>query len=151
MIIRIETVSTLFRFGKEAQDPMTVRVGVDAAIDEAVLEDFTKEVNLVRVPEEPEGDIAVDFWVAAMPPRVLRRQWAAFERRKGHTGSVGGCGHLAEIVPARSDFVRCPGSARYSGGGMDAGCNPGHGKVLATLYRNAAPGQVGGRTAGATN
>ena len=52
-----------------------VRVGVDASIDEAVLEDFTREVNLVRVPEEPEGDIAVDFWVAAMPPRVLRRQW----------------------------------------------------------------------------
>jgi hypothetical protein len=29
---------------------MMVRVGVDASIDEAVL-DFTKEVNLVRVPE----------------------------------------------------------------------------------------------------
>jgi phosphoglycerate dehydrogenase-like enzyme len=54
---------------------MMVRVGVDTSIDEVVLEDFTKEVNLVRVPEEPEGDIAVDFWVAAMPPRVLQRQW----------------------------------------------------------------------------
>jgi hypothetical protein len=40
---------------------MMVRVGVDASIEEAVLEDFTKEVNLVRVPEEPEGDIAVDL------------------------------------------------------------------------------------------
>ena len=52
-----------------------VRVGVDASIDEAVLADFTKAVQLVRVPEEPQDDIAVDFWVAAMPPRILRRQW----------------------------------------------------------------------------
>lgn len=47
---------------------MTVRVGVDASIDEAVLETFTKEVRLVRVPEGPREDIEVDFWVAAMPP-----------------------------------------------------------------------------------
>ena len=54
---------------------MKVRVGVDASIDDVFLEDFTKEVQLVRIPEEPEGKIEVDFWVAAMPPRILRRQW----------------------------------------------------------------------------
>jgi len=54
---------------------MKVRVGVDASIDDGFLEDFTKEVQLVRIPEEPQGEIEVDFWVAAMPPRILRCQW----------------------------------------------------------------------------
>lgn len=54
---------------------MKVRVGVDASIDDVFLEDFTKAVQLVRIPEAPEGMIEVDFWVAAMPPRILRAQW----------------------------------------------------------------------------
>lgn len=54
---------------------MMIRVGVDASVDEAVLADFTREVELVRIPEQPQGDFEVDFWVAAMPPRILRRQW----------------------------------------------------------------------------
>lgn len=54
---------------------MKVRVGVDASIDDAFLKDFSKEVQLVRIPEEPEGEIEIDFWVAAMPPKILRRQW----------------------------------------------------------------------------
>ena len=55
---------------------MTVRVGVDASIDEAVSgRPSPKKCRLVRIPEEPQEDIEVDFWVAAMPPRILRRQW----------------------------------------------------------------------------
>jgi len=54
---------------------MTVRVGVDASIDDSVLRAFTKEVELVRIPEAPVDEIAIDFWVAAMPPRILRQQW----------------------------------------------------------------------------
>jgi phosphoglycerate dehydrogenase-like enzyme len=54
---------------------MKVRVGVDEAIDESFLEGFTQDVQLVRIPEEPHGEIEVDFWVAAMPPKILRRQW----------------------------------------------------------------------------
>ena len=41
--------------------------------------------------------------------------------------------------------------ARHATGRMGSGGHSGHGKVLATLYRNAAPGQVGGRTASAAN
>ncbi|MGA9812609.1 MAG: 2-hydroxyacid dehydrogenase [Terriglobales bacterium] len=54
---------------------MKVRVGVDASIDDRFLEGFTKEAQLVRIPQQPEGEIEVDFWVAAMPPRILRAQW----------------------------------------------------------------------------
>jgi phosphoglycerate dehydrogenase-like enzyme len=78
---------------------MMVRVGVDASIDEAVLEDFTKEVNLVRVPEEPEGDIAVDFWVAAMPPRVLRRQWPHLKGVKVIQAPWAGVDTLLKLFP----------------------------------------------------
>jgi phosphoglycerate dehydrogenase-like enzyme len=55
---------------------MTVRVGVDAAIDKALLEDFTKEVQLVRIAEKPQGEVQVDFWVPALPPRIVQCQWA---------------------------------------------------------------------------
>ena len=53
---------------------MTVRVGLDAAIDEASLEDFTKEVQLVQIAEKPQGEVEIDFWVRALrhilPPEV---------------------------------------------------------------------------------
>ena len=55
--------------------PMKVRVGVDAPINDAFLKNFTREASLVRIPKEPLEDIEVDFWVAAMPPKILRRQW----------------------------------------------------------------------------
>src|SRR5579863_2858216 len=54
---------------------MLVRVGVDASIEENVLQGFSSDVLLVRVPEEPREELEVDFWVAAMPPRIVRRQW----------------------------------------------------------------------------
>lgn len=52
-----------------------MRVGVDASIEDGVLESFTPFAQLVRVPEEPVADLEFDFWAAAMPPRILRRQW----------------------------------------------------------------------------
>jgi phosphoglycerate dehydrogenase-like enzyme len=54
---------------------MKVRVGVDESIDEAVLEGLPADARVVRIPEDPTEDIEIDFWVAAMPPRILRRQW----------------------------------------------------------------------------
>jgi phosphoglycerate dehydrogenase-like enzyme len=54
---------------------MNVRVGVDESVDTAFLQSLPKEAQLVTVPEEPEGTIDVDFWVAALPPRILKKQW----------------------------------------------------------------------------
>lgn len=78
---------------------MMVRVGVDASIDEAVLEAFTKEVWLVRVPEEPQEDIEVDFWVAAMPPRILRRQWPHLKGVKVIQAPWAGVDTLLKLFP----------------------------------------------------
>ena len=76
-----------------------VRVGVDASIDEAVLADFTKAVQLVRVPEEPQEDIEVDFWVAAMPPRILRRQWPHLKGVKVIQAPWAGVDTLLKLFP----------------------------------------------------
>jgi phosphoglycerate dehydrogenase-like enzyme len=78
---------------------MMVRVGVDASIDEAVLETFTKEVRLIRVPEEPQEDIEVDFWVAAMPPRILRRQWPHLKGVKVIQAPWAGVDNLLKLFP----------------------------------------------------
>jgi phosphoglycerate dehydrogenase-like enzyme len=129
---------------------MMVRVGVDASIDEAVL-DFTKEVNLVRVPEEPAGDIAVGFWVAAMPPRVLRRQWPHLKGVKVIQAPWAGVDTLLKLFPPEVILCDARGVHAIPTAEWALAAHSGHGKVLATLYRNAAPGQVGGRTASAAN
>ena len=78
---------------------MTLRVGVDASIDEAILETFTQEVQLVRVPEEPQEDIEVAFWVAAMPPRILRRQWTRLKGVKVIQAPWAGVDTLLKLFP----------------------------------------------------
>ena len=54
---------------------MTVRVGIDTAVDEALLQGWGTEVRIVRIPEDPPEEIEIEFWVPALPPRILRRQW----------------------------------------------------------------------------
>jgi phosphoglycerate dehydrogenase-like enzyme len=78
---------------------MKLRAGVDASIDDAFLEDFTKEVQLVRIPEEPEGQSEVDFWFAAMPPRILRRQWPHLKGVRVVQAPWAGVDTLLKIFP----------------------------------------------------
>lgn len=79
---------------------MMVRVGVDASIDEAVLAGFTQEARLVRIPEEPQEDIEVDFWVAAaMPPKILRRQWTRLKGVKVIQAPWAGVNTLLKLLP----------------------------------------------------
>jgi phosphoglycerate dehydrogenase-like enzyme len=51
------------------------RVGIDVVVDEVLLRRFNPQVEIVRIPEEPSDEIALDFWVPALPPRIVRRQW----------------------------------------------------------------------------
>ena len=104
---------------------MKVRVGVDASIDNVFLEDFTKEVQLVRIPEEPDREIEIDFWVAAMPPRILRRQWTHLKGVQVVQAPWAGVDTLLNIFPP--EVTLCD----------------------AVLHRHAAPGQMGHRTTGA--
>jgi len=54
---------------------MKVRVGVDVSVDDSLLAGFGREVQMVRIPEEPEAEIEIDFWVPAMRPSTVQRQW----------------------------------------------------------------------------
>ena len=52
-----------------------VRVGVNASVDRALLKDFTREVQLVWIPDEPRGEIGVDFWIPLSHPKLVPDQW----------------------------------------------------------------------------
>ena len=54
---------------------MKVRVGVDLSVDEALLAGVGSEVQFVRIPEDPQGAIEIEFWVPALRPSIVRRQW----------------------------------------------------------------------------
>ena len=52
-----------------------VRVGVNESVDRALLKDFTREVQLLWVPDEPQGEIEVDFWIPLSHPSRVPDQW----------------------------------------------------------------------------
>src|SRR6266849_4391655 len=52
-----------------------VRVGVNASVDRALLKDFTREVQLVWIPDKAQGAIEVDFWIALSHPKLVPSQW----------------------------------------------------------------------------
>ena len=54
---------------------MKVRLGIDSVVPEALLQGFSREVQVVRIPENPEGEIEIDFWVPALRPRTVQHQW----------------------------------------------------------------------------
>ncbi len=86
---------------------MVVRVGVDESIDQALLEGFSNEVQLVRIPESPQQQYAIDFWVAAMPPRILRRQWPHLTGVKVIQAPWAGVDTLLNLFPR--DVILCDG------------------------------------------
>ncbi len=52
-----------------------VRVGVNESVDRALLKDFTREVQLVWIPDQPQGEIGVDFWIPLSHPGLVPAQW----------------------------------------------------------------------------
>ena len=52
-----------------------VRVGVNEWVDQSLLENFTKEAQLVRIPDEPQRKFEVDFWIPLSHPSLVPGQW----------------------------------------------------------------------------
>jgi phosphoglycerate dehydrogenase-like enzyme len=75
-----------------------MRVGVEESIDNALLAGFAG-LELVRIPAEPEDQIAVDFWVAALAPPSQRRQWPHLKGVKAVQGLWAGVDSLRPLVP----------------------------------------------------
>jgi phosphoglycerate dehydrogenase-like enzyme len=51
-----------------------VRVGIQESVAPVLLQDFTREVELVRIPDQPEGDVEIDFWIAPLNLKITKRQ-----------------------------------------------------------------------------
>jgi phosphoglycerate dehydrogenase-like enzyme len=75
-----------------------MRIGIEASIDSALLGGF-EGLELVRIPAEPDRDIAVDFWVAALSPASQRRQWPHLKGVKAVQGLWAGVDAIRPLIP----------------------------------------------------
>ncbi|HEY2011547.1 MAG TPA: 2-hydroxyacid dehydrogenase [Rhizomicrobium sp.] len=75
-----------------------MRVGIEASVDSALLSGF-HGLDVVRIPAEPDDDIAVDFWIAAQAPATQRRQWPHLKGVKAVQGLWAGVDSLRPLIP----------------------------------------------------
>jgi phosphoglycerate dehydrogenase-like enzyme len=52
-----------------------LRIGLDTSIGEEFLGEFSSTLELVRIPDEPEGEIDIDFWCPSIYAETAKRQW----------------------------------------------------------------------------
>jgi phosphoglycerate dehydrogenase-like enzyme len=50
-------------------------------------------------PEDPKEEIEIDFWVPALPPRIVRRQWQCFRGVRAIQAPWAGVDTLLGIFP----------------------------------------------------
>lgn len=77
-----------------------MRVGIETSIDTGLLGGFAG-LELVRIPAQPDQDIAVDFWVAALAPPSQRRQWPHLKGVKAVQGLWAGVDSLRPLIPSQ--------------------------------------------------
>jgi phosphoglycerate dehydrogenase-like enzyme len=51
-----------------------VRVGIQESIAPLLLQDFTREVELVRIADQPAGEVDIEFWIAPPNLKLTQRQ-----------------------------------------------------------------------------
>jgi phosphoglycerate dehydrogenase-like enzyme len=88
---------------------MNVRVGVDVSVDDSLLAGFGREVHFVRIPEEPEGEIEIDFWVPAMRPSTVQRQWQHLKGVRVVQAPWAGVDTLRKLFPPSVTFCDARG------------------------------------------
>jgi phosphoglycerate dehydrogenase-like enzyme len=81
-----------------------MRVGIEASVDSALLGSF-HGLDVVRIPAEPDDDIAVDFWIAAQAPATQRGQWPHLKGVKAVQGLWAGVDSLRPLIP--QDVTLC--------------------------------------------
>ena len=89
-----------------------MRIGIEASIDSALLGGF-EGLELVRIGVEPDQDIAVDFWVAALSPASQRRQWPHLKGVKAVQGLWAGVDALRPLIP--QDITLCSARGVHDG------------------------------------
>jgi len=89
-----------------------MRVGIEASIDAGLLGGFAG-LDVVRIPAEADGDISVDFWVAALEPANQRKQWPWLKGVKAVQGLWAGVDSLRPLVPR--DVTLCSARGVHDG------------------------------------
>lgn len=84
-----------------------LRVGIQQSIAPQLLQDFTREVELVRIPDEPVGDVELDMWVAPISLKTVRRQLPHLRRLQVVQSLWAGIDVLQPLLPP--GIILCDG------------------------------------------
>jgi phosphoglycerate dehydrogenase-like enzyme len=76
-----------------------LRVGIDQNVDEALLQGFGSGVQFVRIPEDPQEILEVEFWVPALSPKIVQRQWQHLKGVRVIQAPWAGVDGLAKLFP----------------------------------------------------
>jgi phosphoglycerate dehydrogenase-like enzyme len=76
-----------------------VRVGIQESIAPVLLQDFTREVELVRIEEEPQTDIEIEMWIAPASLKTARRQLPHLRGLKVVQAVWAGVDTLLQLLP----------------------------------------------------
>lgn len=76
-----------------------VRVGIQESIAPVLLEDFTREVELVRIAEEPESEVEIEMWIAPLSLKTVRRQLPHLRGLKVVQALWAGVDILLQLLP----------------------------------------------------
>jgi phosphoglycerate dehydrogenase-like enzyme len=86
-----------------------IRAGVDEEIDGALLGNFPPETEIVRIPEQPDQRIEVEFWIPLLSPPVVQQQWAHLEGVRVVQAPWAGVDGLRHIFPPQVTLCNARG------------------------------------------
>jgi phosphoglycerate dehydrogenase-like enzyme len=76
-----------------------LRIGIQESIAPELLHEFTPEVELVRIPDELEGDLEIDMWIAPINLKIARRQLPHLRGLRVVQSLMAGIDKLQPILP----------------------------------------------------
>jgi phosphoglycerate dehydrogenase-like enzyme len=76
-----------------------LRVGIQESIAPELLQDFTREVDVVRLADELQGDLEIDMWIAPINLKVARRQLPHFRGLQLVQSLMAGVDRLQQLLP----------------------------------------------------
>ena len=76
-----------------------LRIGIQESIAPELLHDFTREVELVRIADEPQGHVEIDMWIAPINLKIARRQLPHFRGLRVVQSLMAGVDRLQQLLP----------------------------------------------------
>ena len=79
-----------------------LRVGIQESIAPELLQDFTREVDVVRIADELQADLEIDMWIAPINLKIARRQLPHFRGLRVVQSLMAGVDRLQQLLPRES-------------------------------------------------